>query len=198
MALRVSGKNFDIGESLRQHVQDRIGGSIAKYFDGSFTGHVVIDHEGTGYRSDCTLHLNSGMTLHSEGRAHEPYVSFDQAADRLDKRLRRYKQRIKGHHGAAEPAASVEFFADYILEAPDVDFDEAETQEVNPLIIAERTTALKEMSVSAAVAELDFTGARVIVFRHAGTSRVNLIYRRSDGNIGWIDPAESRGAPGAN
>lgn len=191
MALRVSGKNFDIGESLRIHVQDRIGSSVAKFFDGSFQGHVVIDHEGTGYRSDCTLHLTSGMTLHSEGRAHEPYVSFEQAADRLEKRLRRYKQRLKAHHASNgadhQPADGV--IADYVLEAPEA--EDVDAQEFNPLIIAERTTALKEMSVSAAVSELDLTGARVLVFRHAGTSRVNLVYRRSDGNIGWIDPTET-------
>jgi ribosomal subunit interface protein len=192
MALRVSGKNFDIGESLRTHVQDRVSASVAKFFDGSFSGHVVIDHEGTGYRSDCTLHLTSGVTLHSEGRAHDPYASFEQAADRLEKRLRRYKQRLKAHHGnvAAGTTAEDGIVADYVLETPGVELDE--NQEINPLIIAERTTALKEMSVSSAVSELDFTGARVVVFRHAGTARVNLVYRRSDGNIGWIDPTENR------
>ena len=187
MALRVSGKNFDIGEAMRQHVQERIGASTAKYFDGSVTGHVIIDHEGTGYRTDCTLHLTSGTTLHADGRAHEPYASFDQAADRLERRLRRYKQRLKAHHGGSAPA-SVEsgVVADYVLEAPVEESDAA--GEFNPLIIAERTSALKEMSVSGAVMELDMTGAQVLAFRHSTSGRVNLVFRRTDGNIGWIDP----------
>jgi ribosomal subunit interface protein len=190
MALRVSGKNFDIGEAMRQHVQERVGVAVAKYFDGSVTGHVVIDHEGSGYRSDCTLHLNSGASLHSEGLAHEPYASFEQAADRLEKRLRRYKQRLKAHHtgGGAEPASSGTV-ADYILEAP----EEADDipAEFNPLVIAERTAALRNMSVSDAVLELDLTGAQALAFRHAGSGRINLVFRRTDGNIGWLDPSDA-------
>ena len=95
MVLRVSGKNFSIGESLRQRVLDRIETATSRYFDGSVTGHVIIDHEGTGYRTDCVLHLASGITLQAEGRSHEPYVSVDQAADRLEGRLKRYKSRLK-------------------------------------------------------------------------------------------------------
>ena len=188
MTLRVSGKNFDIGEAMRQHVQDRIGASVAKFFDGSVSGHIVIDHEGTGYRSDCTLHLTSGTSLHSEGRAHEPYASFEQAADRLEKRLRRYTQRLKAHHASGASHVETGMVADYVLEAP---IDEAEHgAEFNPLIIAERTSSMKEMSVSGAVLELDVTGAQVLAFKHAGSGRVNLVFRRTDGNIGWIDPSE--------
>ncbi len=190
MALRVSGKNFDIGEAMRQHVQDRIGGSVEKYFDGSVTGHIVIDHEGTGYRTDCTLYLTSGTSLHAEGRAHEPYASFEQAADRLEKRLRRYKQRLKGHHvaGHVQPVETG-VVADYVLEAPDEETHDA--KDFSPLIIAERTSAMKEMSVSNAVLELDATGAPVLAFRHATSGRINLVFRRTDGNIGWIDPSEA-------
>jgi ribosomal subunit interface protein len=188
MALRVSGKNFDIGEAMRQHVQDRLGAAVAKYFDGSFTGHVVIDHEGSGYRSDCTLHLTSGTSLHSEGRAHEPYASFEQAAERLEKRLRRYKQRLKAHHTGGNESAATGTVADYVLEAPD---DEDAPTEFNPLVIAERTAALRNMAVSDAVLELDMTGAQALAFRHAGSGRVNLVFRRTDGNIGWLDPSET-------
>ena len=83
MGLRVSGKNFDIGEAMRQHVYDRVAAAAGKYFDGSVTGHVIVEHEGSGYRANCTLHLTSGITLQVEGRAHDPYISFDQAAERL-------------------------------------------------------------------------------------------------------------------
>lgn len=197
MALRVSGKNFNIGESLRQRVLDRIETAAGKYFDGSVSGHVIIDHEGTGYRTDCVLHLASGVTLQVEGRSHEPYVSVDQAADRLETRLRRYKRRLKDHHngGARAQKSSPELqelpelIADFTIEAPSGD-DPIEG-EFHPVVVAEQTHALKVMSVSEAVVDLDLTGAPVLVFRHASTERVNIVYRRADGNISWLDPARA-------
>ena len=87
MPLRISGKNLDIGESLRAHVLEKVQSLIARYFDGKVTGHVVISPEGSAFRTDCSLHLSSGMNLQSEGRAHEPYGSFEQAADKLERRL---------------------------------------------------------------------------------------------------------------
>ena len=191
MVLRVSGKNFNIGESLRQHILDRIDNAAGKYFDGSVTGHVIIDHEGTGYRADCVLHLTSGITLQAEGRSHEPYVSFDQAADRLEKRLRRYKTRLKEHHqgGARGAKVQAEIVADFTIETPPE--DEHVGPEFHPVIIAEQTHALKQMSVSEAVVDLDMTGAHVLVFRHATSGRVNTVYRRPDGNISWLDPTNA-------
>lgn len=187
MDLRVSGKNFDIGEALRQHVLERVNAAVDKYFNGSVAGHVILDHEGTGFKADCTLHLSSGTTLHSEGRAHEAYASFDQAAERLEKRLRRYKRRLKDRHGANGVNGDFETMARYILEAPTDDHDD--DAEFNPIIVAEKTEALQTISVSEAVIDLDMTGAPVMVFRNAGSDRVNIVYRRRDGNIGWIDPA---------
>ena len=188
MTLRVTGKNFDLGEAMRGHIVDRVEAAVSKYYDGGVSGHIVVDHEGAGYRSDCTLHLSSGMTLHSEGRAMEPYASFDSAATRLEKRLRRYNRRLKDHHNnnknAQDPAGFT--FADYVLEAPDQEADEAE--DFNPVVVAEKTSALVTLPVSEAVLQLDMTGAPVVVFRHASNDRVNIVYRRADGNVGWIDP----------
>jgi ribosomal subunit interface protein len=104
MPLRISGKNLDIGEALRQHVSEKLETATAKYFDGSVSGHVVITPEGSGYYSDCTLHLASGVTLQAEGRAHEVYASFDQAAERIEKQLRRYKRRLKDHRPTSSEA----------------------------------------------------------------------------------------------
>lgn len=191
MVLRVSGKNFSIGESLRQRVLDRIEAATSRYFDGSVTGHVIIDHEGTGYRTDCVLHLASGITLQAEGRSHEPYVSVDQAADRLEGRLRRYKSRLKGHHHGAgrSQKAAAETMADMTIESPQG--DEPHDGEFHPVVIAEQTHTLREMAVSEAVVDLDLTGAQVVVFRHATNGRVNVVYRRPDGNISWLDPARA-------
>jgi ribosomal subunit interface protein len=187
MTLRVSGKNLDIGESLRQHVQEKVDGMVARYFDGTVGGHVVITREGSGYRSDCTLRLSSGVSLHAEGRAHEPYPCFEQAANKIETRLRRYKQRLKGYApSVADKEPSQGQIVNYTIESP---HDEEEPAGgFNPVVVAESTEALKSLSVASAVAELDLSGAPVVVFAHAGNGRVNIVYRRRDGAIGWLDP----------
>jgi ribosomal subunit interface protein len=185
MSLRVSGKNINIGEALRTHVADRLHAATAKYFDGGVSGHVTLSPEGSGFRADVSLHLTSGIILQADGRAQEPYASFDQAADRIEKRLRRYKSRIKQHHGGVHDSSENERAASYVLQAPDQ--DEEPPTEFSAAVIAESTTELRRLSVSAAVLDLDLTGAPVVVFRHANTGRVNVVYRRSDDNIGWID-----------
>ena len=189
MTLRVSGKNLDIGESLRRHVVEKVEAMVARYFSGSVGGHVVITREGSGYRSDCTLGLSSGVTLHAEGRAHEPYPCFEQAADKIEARLRRYKQRLKGHQSpaGANGLGRVANVANYVVEAPD-DEEEEPAEGFSPVVVAEGTQALKYLSVASAVAELDLSGAPVVVFAHAGNGRVNVVYRRRDGAVGWLDP----------
>lgn len=190
MPLRVSGKNLDIGEALRGQVVDRVQTAVNKFFDGSFQGHVTVEREGTGFRTDCALHLSSGVTLQADGMAHDPYQSVVQTAERIEKRLRRYKQRLKDRHNGhgAQMAESIEIPA-YVIEAPDE--DEEAPAEFHPVVIAETKKTMATLSVSRAVEELDFSGAPVLVFRHAGNGRVNVVYRRADGNIGWVDlPAE--------
>ncbi len=188
MTLRVSGKNLDVGESLRQHVLSKVEGMVTRYFNGTVSGHVVIAREGSGYRSDCTLMLSSGVSLHADGRAHEPYPCFEHAANKIEARLRRYKKRLKGRVApeAAGPAESRVTVTNYVVEAPT---DEEEPAGgFNPVVVAEGTEMLKTLSVASAVAELDLSGAPVVVFAHAGSGRVNIVYRRRDGAIGWIDP----------
>ncbi len=188
MSLRVSGKNMNIGEALRTHVQGKLTAAAGKYFDGAPSGHVTIAPEGSGFRADCTLHLANGVTVQADGRAQEPYACFDQAAERIEKRLRRYKSRLKERkHEKAEPGGSM--VSSYVLEAPDEEADAPAEHEFAPTVIAETTTRLGAMTIAAAVIELDMTGVTVLPFRHAASGRVNIIYRRSDGNIGWLDPA---------
>lgn len=187
MPLRVSGKNLDIGESLRNHVMEKVESVIARYFDGKVTGHVVISPEGSAFRTDCSLHLSSGMNLQSEGRAHEPYASFEQAADKIERRLRKYKKRLKEHASGHEAPAERREIANFVIEPPTDDHEEIEG-EFAPVVVAEGTEKLKTLSVASAVSELDLTGAPVVVFQHATSSRVNIVYRRRDGAIGWLDP----------
>lgn len=190
MALRVSGKNIDIGEVLRQRITDRVIEVLSKYFDGTATGHITVKREGSSYTTEGVLHLSSGMTIHAEGAAMEPYQSADAAAMQIEKRLRRYKHRLKDHHAGRSSAAAEAMAASYVLAAPAelADNDEAVEGEYHPVIIAESATQLRRLSVGEAVMDLDLSGAPTLVFRHAGNGRVNIVYRRADGNIGWIDP----------
>ena len=187
MTLRVSGKNMDIGEALRSQVEARVQGAIAKYFDGSVSGHVTVEREGTGFRTDCVLRLPNGVTLESSSMAHDAYAAFDQTAHRIEKRLRRHKRRIREHpagNGHAAPFVDASYA---VIEAPDDD-EAPEQQEFHPVVIHETTRALHTLAVSEAVLQLDLSGAPCLVFHHAGTGRLNIVYRRTDGAIGWIDP----------
>jgi ribosomal subunit interface protein len=190
MPFRVSGKNIDIGEALRVRVSTRIAEATGKYFDGGFSGHVTIGKEGFGFRTECVIHLDSGIVLEAEAIAADAYASAEQAALRIEKRLRRYKRRLKDHQAARADGHVRDQAIDaqsYVISTPEHESDEEGT-EWNPVIIAESTTALRRLSVSEAVMELDMRGTAVVVFRHAGHGRVNLVYRRADGHIGWIDP----------
>lgn len=200
MSLRISGKNLDIGEALRQRVGERIGEALGKYFDGGYSGHLTIGKDGFGFRSECAIHLDSGIVLQSEAMAADAYASADQATLRIEKRLRRYKRRIKDHTAlardeAADLANAAIEAPSYVIATPDHD-DDSDPDGFAPVIIAESTTSLRRMSVSEAVQDLDLTGAPVVVFRHAGHGRVNIVYRRGDGHIGWIDPPQT-GANGS-
>ncbi|HEY1544538.1 MAG TPA: ribosome-associated translation inhibitor RaiA [Xanthobacteraceae bacterium] len=186
MPFRVSGKNLDIGEALRGRIGARVAEALVKYFDGGYSGHATVGKDGFGFRTECAIHLDSGVTLHTDGMAADAYTSADQAALRVEKRLRRYKRRLKGR---AAPGADGDALS-YIIAAPDHESDE-EVTDFNPVIIQESTTTLERLSVSEAVMELDMTGAPTVVFRHAVSGRVNMVYRRADGNIGWVDPDKS-------
>ena len=194
MTLRVSGKSISVGEALRDRVSERTNEVLRKYFDGNYSGHITLSKDGIGFRTNCSLHLDSGITLEADSIAADAYVSADQALLLIEKRLRRYKSRLKDRSARKAYAATAALSdlngaaldaPSYVIEAPSHDDD---VNEFNPVIIAEATTSLKRYSVSEAVMELDLTGAPVMVFKHGGSGRVNIIYRRPDGNVGWVDP----------
>lgn len=188
MTLRISGKNVDVGDAMRVHVNDRIADALSKYFDGGFNGHVTLTREGAGFRTECSLHLDTGIVLQVSGEDHDPRASFDRAADRIEKRLRRYKRKLKAHHSAANGTPR-EFYdaASYVLALPEE--EEEVPADFNPLVIAETSARIKTLTVGMAVMELDLSEAPVVVFKSAANGGVNVVYRRPDGNIGWIDPA---------
>ena len=201
MTLRISGKSISIGEALRDRVSDRTEEVLRKYFDGNYSGHITLSKDGFGFRTDCALHLDSGITLEADSNAVDAYASADQALLMMEKRLRRYKSRLKDRSARkayAASAALAEIGAptldapSYVIEAPAHD-GEDDGDSYNAVIIAEATTSLKRFSVSEAVMELDLTGAACMVFQHGSSGRVNIIYRRADGNVGWIDPPAVNG-----
>ncbi len=192
MTLRISGKSISLSEALRGRVNERTEEVLRKYFDGNYSGHITLSKDGFGFRTDCALHLDSGITLEAESNAADAYASADAALLMIEKRLRRYKSRLKDRsarktHAATAALAQLLDAPSYVIEAPAAQGDD-EVTGYNPVIIAEATTSLKRLSVSEAVMELDLTGASCLVFQHGSSGRVNIIYRRSDGNIGWVDP----------
>ncbi len=192
MTLRISGKSVNVGEALRGRVTDRTEEVLRKYFDGNYSGHITLSKDGFGFRTDCALHLDSGITLEADSNAPDAYASADQALVMIEKRLKRYKSRLKDRSARKAHVASAALAAmdatSYVLEAPGEGEDEDEVTGYSPVIIAEATTSLKPLSVSEAVMELDLSGAPCLVFQHGSSGRVNIIYRRADGNVGWIDP----------
>jgi ribosomal subunit interface protein len=190
MNLRISGKHMDIGEAFRTRIEGRIGEAVDKYFDGSYSGSVTVEKSGSRFSADCMIHLDTGMALQAAGEAQEPTSAFDAAAERIEKRLRRYKRRLKSHKASpSEP----DIMAAYRVMEPLADDDEEIPDDYAPAVVAESTVSLRTMTVASAVIELDSRDSPVFVFRQAGSGQVNIVYRRDDGNIGWIDPVSIAG-----
>jgi len=187
MTLRVSGKNMDVGDALRSKATDHFDTVVKKYFDGNYNGHLTLEPEGSGFSALCMVHLDSGATLQSSGYGQDAIHAYEQMANTIEQRLRRYNKKLKAHRRHANANGEDEEAAAYVLGVPDESDELAE--DYSPPVIAETTSSLRQMSVGEAVMQLDLTQAEVVVFRHAGHGGLNVVYRRADGNIGWIDPA---------
>jgi ribosomal subunit interface protein len=189
--LRITGKNIDIGTALRGKVEERVASMADKYFDGGYSGQITVSKDGTSFRTDCILHLDTGRTLHAIGQAHDAYASFGEAAEHLEKRLRRHKRRLKDPSSTAKSAASGALSATYTVMSPLEEDQDIADETYHPAIIAESSLTLRRLSVGDAVLDLDLTGAPFVVFRHSASGKVNVVYRRADGHIGWIDPQDA-------
>jgi ribosomal subunit interface protein len=189
MSLRIAGKHMEIGDSLRVRIEGRIGEAVDKYFGGGYSGHVTVLKSGSRFSADCMIHLDSGMALQATGDSQEPATAFEIAADRLETRLRRYKRRLKAHPaGTNGDAVDISYT---VMAAVD-DEEEEVPEDYAPAVVAETSMALRTMSVASAVVELDTKESPVFVFRNAGNHQINIVYRRPDGNIGWIDPSTTK------
>jgi ribosomal subunit interface protein len=188
MRYQISGKQIDIGEALQTHVKTELDIAVQKYAERPTDALVVFSKSAHEFVCEATVHLSTGLTASAKAHATEIYAAFDACSEKMEKQLRRYKRRLKDHH--RERASPVELLgaSTYIL-ASDQDTDADEPDTLNPLIIAEMQTQIATLSVGEAVMQMELSGAPVLVFKKEGKTGVNVVYRREDGNIGWIDPA---------
>lgn len=188
MDIRVSGHQVETGESLQTHATERLSAIVDKYFNRALSSHVTFGRApGGAFRCDIIMHVMHNLVLKAAGSAHDAHQSLDQAAEKIDKQLRRYKRRLKDRHEQAVHAQQQEDAAYTIFEEqPD---DDAEVIADAPLVVAETRIDVPEATVSDAVMMLDLRDTNALFFKNAGTGRHNMVYRRGDGSIGWVEPA---------
>ncbi|WP_127112961.1 ribosome hibernation-promoting factor, HPF/YfiA family [Shimia sediminis] len=187
MRYQITGKHIDIGDALQTHVKDELGAVVGKYAERPTDANIIFSKSAHEYVCEATVHLSTGLTAQAKAHATEIYAAFDDCSQKMEKQLRRYKRRLKDHH--RERSEPVELFgaSSYIL-ASEGETDKAEPESLQPMIIAEMESKIPSLSVGEAVMQMELAGAPVLVFRNEGKDGLNVVYRRDDGNIGWIDP----------
>ncbi len=190
MQYQISGKQIDIGAALQTHVKTELDEILSKYAGRPTDANVVFSKSGSEYVCESIVHLSTGLTAQATGKAHEIYAAFDSSGEKMDKQLRRYKRRLKDHHAGRSQPVELSDAGSYIL-APRDESEEASQDTVNAMIVAETETKIPSLSVGEAVMQMEIASAPVLVFRNEKHSGINVVYRRDDGNIGWIDPRSS-------
>ena len=187
MRYKISGKQIDIGDALQTHVKNSLGAAVEIYAERPTDANVIFSKNASEFVCEATVHLSTGLTAQARAHAHEIYGAFDSCCEKMEKQLRRYKRRLKDHH--RERAEPVELLgaSTYILASENEDV-ESEPDSLQPIIIAETETTIPALSVGEAVMQMELAGAPVLVFRNEAKDGLNVVYRRDDGNIGWIDP----------
>jgi ribosomal subunit interface protein len=188
--VRVTGRNIDVGEALRGKIQEELEAGIGRYITRDGEAVVTLDKQRHLYHVETIVHLDSGISLESNGEASEPHAAFATALEKIEKRVRRYKRRLKDHHGKSAAPLPREEVAYNVIEH---DADQAEESfddsNAGPAVIAETKKSVKTMTVATAVMQLELGLSPVLMFRNPRSGELNVVYRRHDGNIGWIDPA---------
>ena len=193
MQIQITGKHMDLGEALRDRIELGLEAAVSKYFTRTGDARVFVSQQGPFVEVDCNVHLPSGIVLQSTGKAGDPYAALEDSLDKMEKRVRRYKRRLKDHHAGnttmpSEPAAE----SVLRVNGHDVDSDEDLPESSDsPLTVAETAVQIRTMSVSEAVMQLELQEVPALMFRNAGHGRLNMVYRRPDGHIGWVDPADA-------
>ncbi|MFO1176593.1 MAG: ribosome-associated translation inhibitor RaiA [Paracoccaceae bacterium] len=188
MRYQISGKQIDVGEALQTHVKSELGETFDKYAQRPTDATVIFSRDSTAYLCEANVHLSTGLTVAAKGQSHDVYAAFEAARERMDKQVRRYKRRLRDHH--RDRRGPVEFAEAplYVL-ASDEGSDGAEPETLQPIIIAETEAKIPSLSVGEAVMQMELAGAPLLVFRNEKHGGVNVVYRREDRNVGWIDPA---------
>lgn len=187
MRYKISGKQIDIGEALQSHVQTELGAVVAKYAERPTDANVVFSRSAHEYVCETTIHLSTGLTAQAKAHATEIYSAFENCCEKMEKQLRRYKRRLKDHHRDRSEPVEISDGSSYILASDGADGG-SEPETLQPIIVAEMETRIPSLSVGEAVMQMELAGAPVLVFRNENKNGVNVVYRREDGNIGWIDP----------
>jgi ribosomal subunit interface protein len=201
MRIQVAGRQMDVGEALRTRIEDELSSGVAKYFNRATDAVVTVGKNGggVGIEVDCTVHLPSGISLQAEGHGGDAHSAFGDAMDKLEKRVRRYKRRLRNHHADNKSPLPAEDAPAYVLaplQEENEAGDDAPVEDQAPLVIAENTISVRTMTVSTAVLQLDLADQPALMFRNAAHGGLNVVYRRPDGNIGWIDPERAKALPG--
>ena len=185
MQLTVTGKQIDTGAALREHVEASLGAILGKYFKTAIEAHVVFSKEAHLSRAEVSIHIGRGIVVNASASGGETYATFDAAAERIAKQMRRYKRRLRDHHARIrESSEASEQARDYVLPP----FEKLEDGNAGPAVVAEMSTDLPNLTVGEAVMRMDLANVPVLLFRNRSHGELNLVYRRADGNIGWIDP----------
>jgi ribosomal subunit interface protein len=187
MRYQISGKQIDIGEALQIHVKAELGEVVEKYAQRPTEAVVVFSRVAHEYVCEAVIHLSTGLTAQATGHATEIYAAFESAREKMDKQLRRYQRRIRNHHHTRPQPFEFGGASSYILAATE-EPEEGDSAELTPIIIAEMETKIPSITVGEAVMQLELSNNRFLVFRNESHAGVNVVYRRDDGNIGWIDP----------
>jgi ribosomal subunit interface protein len=185
MEISVIGKNLDVGESLRRHVEGALPGAVGKYFDRALDAVVTVGREAHRFRVDIAVHAGRGLNVQGRNEADDAYAAFDGALERIAKQLRRYKRRLRNHKGRV-PEESVPALQ-YVIAAETGEGELPETGQ--PVVIAEMPTEIVALTVGEAVMHLDLADVPAVMFRNRAHGGLNVVYRRPDGNVGWIDPS---------
>lgn len=194
MNLQVTGKNVDAGDAYQSYILDKIAAVFEKYIGPDVTGHVRLEKERSLFRTNCSIRLRTGILVEAQGTGGDAYSSADDAVEHLEKRVRRYKRRLTDHHlgrhnGSELPAEQAA--RDYVLQLAAEEPEDDPKSDLNPVIIAETERGIRELTVGEAVMHLDLGDSPFLIFRNAGHGGINIVYRRKDGNVGWVDPDTS-------
>jgi ribosomal subunit interface protein len=192
MRYQISGKQIDIGEALQTHVKAELGEVVEKYAQRPTECIVVFSRSAHEFVCETTIHLSTGLSASAKGHATEIYAAFESCREKMDKQIRRYKRRIRNYHSDRKAPVEFDGASQYILAATEETDDDAGLDSLQPVVIAEMETKIPSITVGEAVMQLELAGQKMLVFRNEGHGGVNVVYRRDDGNIGWIDPRNSR------